>query len=151
MDAVIERLLPEPVARQQQGAIAGIPDGVGEHAAQLRNAAGAFFFVEVHQRFGVAVGFEAVAGAKQICAQFPEIVDLAVEDYPDGSVFIRHGLVAGREIDDAEPPHPEAAAAVDMIAFVIRAAIPDLIAHGADLGQIGVPLSQDLSGDATHT
>src|SRR5882724_2856761 len=105
----------------------------------------------MNQRFRVAVGFESMAGADQIRAQFLEVIDLAIEDYPHGSVFVGHGLVAARQIDDAEAPHAEAAATGDMIAFIIRAAVPDLIAHRADLCRIGIPLSQDLSGDATHT
>ena len=104
----------------------------------------------MHQRFGVAVGLEAMAGANQIRAQFLEVVNLAVEDHPDGSVFVGNGLVAGAEIDDAEPPHADPAAAVDVIAFVVRSAMPDLIAHRADVGQIGLPLAQKLSGNATH-
>src|SRR5450755_2221556 len=92
-----------------------------------------------------------MAGANQIGAQFPEVVNLAVENHPDGSVFVRNGLVAGAQVDNAEPPHPEPATAVQVIAFVVRTAIPYLIAHRTDISQFGVPLSQDLSGDATHT
>jgi hypothetical protein len=37
-----------------------------------------------------------------------------------------------------------------VIAFVIRTAVPDLIAHRANSGQLGIPLQQQLSGNATH-
>src|SRR5579864_459010 len=91
-----------------------------------------------------------MAGANQIPTQFLEIVDLTVEHYPDGFVFVRNGLVAGAQVDDAEPPHAQTAATVQMIALVIRTPVPDLIAHQADIGEFSLTLAQKLSGDATH-
>jgi hypothetical protein len=79
--------------------------------------------------------------AKQRRAQLAIIVDLAVEDHPNGSVFVRDRLPAGGQIDDAEAPHAQAHAPFDPIALVIRAAVPDLVAHGLDFGEIGVSRS----------
>src|SRR5579859_5024896 len=45
-----------------------------------------------------------MAGVNQLLAQFLEVVDLAVEDDPDSSIFIGHGLVSrGREVNDRKP------------------------------------------------
>jgi hypothetical protein len=37
-----------------------------------------------------------------------------------------------------------------VVAFIIRATMPDLIAHRTDISQLGVPLAQKLSSNATH-
>jgi len=69
------------------------------------NARDAFLFVEMHQDLGVALGAKTMARANQGRAQFAIVVDLAVEDHPNGPVFVRDGLAAGGEIDDAEAAH----------------------------------------------
>ena len=68
----------------------------------------------------------------QLCAQLAEVVDLAVEHDPDGTVFVVDGLMASGEVDDAQPPHPERDAVVHPHPFVIRAAMADDLAHAVD-------------------
>jgi hypothetical protein len=134
---IIERLFAEAVAHQQQAAVAGIPDSVGEHAPQLGYAGYPFLLVQVDECFGVTVGFELMALADQVLAESLVVVDLTIEDHPDRAVFIRNGLMAGMEIDNAETAHADSAAAIDVETLVIGAAVPDLIAHGAHLRQFG--------------
>src|SRR6266850_2129790 len=43
----------------------------------------------------------------ELGAQLAEVVDLAVEHDPDGTVLVVDRLMAGREIDDAQAPHAE--------------------------------------------
>src|SRR5712671_1752219 len=45
--------------------------------------------------FGVTVGFEFFAARFEFCAQFPVIVDLAVENQDSITVLTDHGLIAG--------------------------------------------------------
>ena len=61
---IVKRLLPETIARQKNTSPAGVPDGISEHAAQAPQALGALFFVEMHERFGVAIGGEPVPTSK---------------------------------------------------------------------------------------
>src|SRR5260370_25014722 len=96
----------------------------------------------MHQRFGIAVGSEVVTLANQIGSQFLVVVNLAIEYYPDSSVFVRNWLVAGGQIDDAEPPHADAAAAIEIKPFILWAAVPDLVAHRANSAQFHLPLSR---------
>ena len=79
-----------------------------------------------------------MAAANQRGAQLAIIVNLAIKDHPHGSVFVRDRLPAHGQIDDAEPPHAHTHSPVDPVALIIRAAVPDLLAHGLDLGQIGI-------------
>src|ERR1700692_3884498 len=91
-----------------------------------------------------------MTAADQVRAQLLEIVDLAVKHHPDRAIFIADRLVAGTKIDDAEPAHADPARAVDVIAVIIRTAVANLVAHPADVSQLGLPVTQKLSGDATH-
>src|SRR5688572_9880579 len=102
-------------------------------------------------RLRVAVGLEDVAGAFEVAAQLPVVVDLAVEDDPDRAVLVRDRLLAAFEIDDAEAPHAERDAFADVDAFLIGAAVHDGPAHPADLlleDRRAVPPHD--TGNATH-
>src|SRR5579862_9845554 len=68
--------------------------------------------------------------AREVVSQFAVVVDLTIEDGPDGSIFVRDGLMAGGQIDDAEPAHANPTAAIGVNPFVVRAAVHDRIAHG---------------------
>jgi len=103
MQGVKQGFLSESVAGEEQGLLVLVPDGQGEHAAEVLEAVGAEFFVEMDDYFGVAEGFEAVAALFEIGAELFEIVAFAVVADPDGLIFVGHGLVAGLEVDDGEP------------------------------------------------
>ncbi len=66
--------------------------------------------VEVGDHLGVAARRERVPGALQVGAQLAVVVDLAVEDDGDGAVLVEDRLIAGREVDHAQPldPKPDA-------------------------------------------
>src|SRR6266850_1435326 len=68
----------------------------------------------------------------ELGAQLAEVVDLAVEHDPDGTVLVVDRLMAGREIDDAQAPHAERDALVDEHAFIVGAAMADHVAHAVD-------------------
>jgi hypothetical protein len=70
-----------------------------------------------------------VAARSSSRAQLAEVVDLAVEHDPHRAVFVVDRLMAGREIDDAEAPHAERHAIGDPRTLVVRAAVPNHIAH----------------------
>ena len=59
--AVIQRFDAQPIAGQEQAALAQVPDGEGEHADQMFDALSAPFGVGLEDDFSVAVGKEAVA------------------------------------------------------------------------------------------
>src|SRR5215213_9949251 len=91
---VIKGLDAETVPAEQQLTASRIPDREREHAAQMIDERRAMIFVEVNETFGVGGSTEHVAALRQVMAQLPVVIDLAVEDDPDRAIFIRDRLPA---------------------------------------------------------
>ena len=149
---VDERLLAQPVTSYEERARPTVPEREREHAAQEAQRIGPVRLVEVQDRLGVAVGSERVATAFQLPPQRLEVVDLAVEHEPQRAVLVAHRLRGPRrEVDDAEPPHPEPDRAVDPDALVVRPAMAKGRGHAAKqiLSRRGT-VEMNRAGDATH-
>ena len=70
----------------------------------------------------------------ELGAQPLEVVDLAVEDDPDGAVLVVDRLVAAGEVDDREPAHPERGAVPREPALPVGPAMHDRGQHPLDAG-----------------
>ncbi len=90
---VVERLDAEAIACEHEPSSDRIPDRKGEHAAEFLHAQLAPFLVAVDDDLGVGFGAEAVAVRDQLRANRGEVVDLAVEDGPDGAILVAQGLI----------------------------------------------------------
>src|SRR2546426_254582 len=80
---VVERLLAEPVARQEESLPSRVPDREREHPPQPIHAPGALVFEEVHDGLGVASRPEPMTPRFQPGTELAVVVDLAVEDDPE--------------------------------------------------------------------
>jgi hypothetical protein len=85
---VIQRFLAQWIARQEQALLPFVPDGEGEHAAQLFDAIAAQLFVQVHDHFGVSLGLKLVTVLEQLFTQLGKIVYLTVKDDPNAAVLV---------------------------------------------------------------
>src|SRR5258705_4817383 len=83
----------------------------------------------MHDNFRVGLRTNPVTPALELIAEGLEVVDLPVVDDPDGPVLVRDRLVAGLEIDDAQPAHAERRVVVVIGALVIRSAMPEGSGH----------------------
>ena len=92
---VVQRLLAEAVARQQQFVAAPVPDRDREHAVEALDRSGAVAQVGLQDDLGLAMGVESRAVLLEFAAQFAEVVDLAVEDQADLRLA-RHTPAGGR-------------------------------------------------------
>ena len=108
-ESVIKRFYAEPVANQMQALVPAIPKREGEHpveAGQGRFKPPAFDGRQDH--FGVRVAAKHVALFLKLGAQFPEVVDLAVEGQNITARGRLHGLAAiRRQVDDRQPAETE--------------------------------------------
>ena len=58
-----------------------------------------------------------------------EVVDLAVEDDPHRTVFVRKGLLSGGDVDDAQPAMGEADTFTDVETVRVGSAMSNAVAH----------------------
>src|SRR6476469_6143841 len=99
----------------------------------------------MNKGLSVTISAKLVAARDKVLPEFLVVVDLAVKDHPDRPIFIRDRLMASAEIDDAEASHTYATRAVGVDAFIVRAAVPDEVGHGAHCGWPGLSVAQQKS------
>jgi hypothetical protein len=73
-----------------------------------------------------------VSGGFELRPDVRMVVDLAVEDDPDRLVLVRQRLMAGRQIDDAQPAVAERRLIVHEQSRIVWAAMRDDVAHRDD-------------------
>ena len=131
VDRVVEGFLPEAVDREEERTLDRIPECEGEHAHQILETGGSPILKEMEERLGVARGVESEPRLETL-PEFPEVVDLAIEDEPGRPVGIRHRLMTVGEVDDAQSAESQADGAVDVDPLLIRTAVMDPPGHGGD-------------------
>src|SRR5205085_775399 len=140
------------VADEQDLPAPRVPDCEGEHAAQAVDAARPEVFVQVNDRFRIARRPQRMPALLEVAPQLLVVVDFAVENDPDGSVFVRDRLVAVIEIDDAEAPHANRHAVADVHTLIVRAAMRHDPAHGTNLVFLNGPsVPANYACDAAHS
>src|ERR1700730_15067304 len=152
MHGVIKRLDPETVTSREQQAIAFVPDGEGELAAQRVHGASAAILVEVQRDLAVRSAAKGVALSRQRIAGFLEVVELAVDDQPEPAVFVGDRLIPGLKIDDAESRVAESGTPLrrNPDALCIRTAVAET-PRGTTQCLVGETASfRDRRDDATH-
>jgi hypothetical protein len=75
------------------------------------------------------VGRKSVAGASQFLAQLHVVVDLAVEDYGEGSVLVEYRLLPGIYVDDGETTRSERHSRSFPISLGVRTAVTQALGH----------------------
>ena len=149
---VVERLDAEAVAHAEQLLLGFVPDGVGEHPAQVAERLRSPAVVRAHDDLGVGAG---APRASELRAQLGVVVDLAVVGQP-AARLVAHRLVAGGAgVDDAQPPVAEAHVAALMRpgSGVVGTPVGDQVVHHLEPGRQvgdGLPAQVDGSADSAH-
>src|SRR5262245_16096275 len=149
---VVERLLAHAIPRQEEDLAPFVPQPEREHAVEMPDAVLAEILPRMDDHFGVGPGLEAMPALDQRLTQLDMVVDLAVENRPDRAVLVGERLVAGLQIDDAEPPVPQSHRPAHVIAVVVGAAMAQRgrhPTHDVDVGAL-VARTQE-AGNAAHT
>ena len=153
-DGVVDRLDPEPVARDHTATANLVPDGDPEHPAQLLREHRPVLLVQVRQDLGVAAARKGVAAAPQVVTNRGVVVELAVLNGPDRAVLVRERLVSPLDVDDAEASRTDRGTRRHVRAVVVRAAVHHRVVHAVEnvvrhyLPGLAVDL--DHSANATH-
>ena len=146
-------LLPQSVPGQHQAPFPLVPEGQGRHRVDRGDEFVSPFLIEVHQHLRIGAGLAPMSSGDQILFQFQVVVDLAVEDDPDGAIFVRDRLLPGLQIDDCQAPHTQGDGLPHVEPFVIGAAMNDSVSHRAQKRRIrgSRRVDVDVSGDAAHS
>src|SRR5580700_782579 len=79
--------------------------------------------------FCVSIRFEDMTPPQQIGAEFLIVINLAIEDDPDCSVFIRQRLMSGAEINDGQTAKTQPDRPSDMISLIIGTTVTNRVRH----------------------
>ncbi len=112
-----------------------IPDRDGEHPVEPRPDVVAPAFVAGEDDLGIARAVEHPPQRLQLTPQFAVIVDFAVEDQRVAAVGRMERLMPAIDVDDAQPPHPEAEIAVGHHALIVGPAVQDRVALRSNEGR----------------
>src|SRR5207302_7682984 len=117
------------------------------------DAIASVFFVEMDDGFRVAISFVAVPACFQALAQIGVVINLAVENNPDGAGFVAEGLMPSGNVNNAEPPHTQPDRAVGVNAVIVRPAMRHHDAHLPHHGRVNARVLTELHdpGDSAHS
>jgi hypothetical protein len=118
----------------------------------MLNALASVFLVQMDDSFRIAPGAIAVAARFEILPQILMVINFTIEDDPNVSVFIAQGLMAGLNVDDAEPSHGQPNVLLDEEAVIVRTAVDDLLVHCGEQVAIHAPgsLGIENTADSAH-
>src|SRR5512135_342467 len=79
----------------------------------------------MHEHLAVAPGLESMPARFEVGTNALEIVNLTVDGRDDASIFVRDGLPASVEVDDAEPRVAErdARTRIEPLSAIVRTAM----------------------------
>src|SRR5439155_26558764 len=103
---IVERLDAEAITRREDEAVPLVPEHEGELTAQVAEAVGALLLVEVEKYLAVGARTQAVAAHDELALVASVVVELTVHDDVELLILVGDRLVAGGEVDDAEPRVP---------------------------------------------
>ena len=152
-DPVVDELDAHGIARQDQPTEPGIPYRDTEHPVEAIENARAPLLVAVDDHFRVGARSEDVPASLQLQSQFPKVVDLAVENDPNGRLPVRHRLVAAVQIDDGKAPKTQADAAGAIRAVVVGTTMCNRCGHRGDCSRLNGALVAEivLTANSTHS
>ena len=128
-DSVIQQLDTECIAGQNQALFPDVPNRQAEHAIETIQYFVAPMLVSVNNDFRIGIGLEYVAEALEFLSEFFKVINLAVEDHPDGFFSIGHGLMTASQIDNRKAAEAKSEWTVEVVAFVVGASVSDSPGH----------------------
>jgi hypothetical protein len=150
---IVKRLDPDSVAGKHQAFPGLIPESEGEHAVKLLKTSRPELLVCMDDHLGVASGLELVASGFELAPQLAKVVNLAIEDNVDGSIFVRDRLIPGHKVDDRQPPYTQVGAPVVVVAKTVWSTVTQQGGHCAQhrLTRLAVLLRTDDTTNPAHS
>src|SRR5262249_43534780 len=113
---------------------------------------GATLFIEVQDCLGIRAGAIVVTASDQLRSQFRVVIDLAVEDNPDGAVLVGHRLTAAFDVHDCQSPMSQPDRSPHHRAGAIGTAMSKRVSHPHQPMLLGTfaRIKFHYPGDAAH-
>ena len=130
-----------------------VPDRNGEHPVEVLHTGRPEILVEVDDDFAIRSRAKDMPPGFQLSSKLQKVVDLAVEHHPDGTIFVRHRLMAcRREVEDGQSTVDEAGARRRPVATVVGSSVAQRVGHPLENRGVDRPsvILKDHSADATH-
>src|SRR5205807_1599983 len=134
-DPVVERLDPKTIPGNEEALAPAIPQGKRKHPLEQIQASFRALLIGMEDDLSIRPGSEGMASLLESAAQLFEIIDLAVERHPNGSILVRQRLTAAGRVDDSEPPRRQGRVLRAVEAFLIRAAVGERPRHCSKRGR----------------
>ena len=143
-----ERLLAEPIAREQQAAAAGVPERDREHAFEALDERWPMLFVEMRNHRCVAAAAHVVV--RELGAKLGKVVELAVEHGDDVAALVSNRLVAELRVEHLKALMPENAGAGGVGRSLVRPAVAESRSHLVDKARLRLVRRGIESADPAH-
>src|SRR5690606_22279597 len=99
--------------------------------------------------FRIRTRAELVTSLDEVGIQGREVVRLAIEDDPQGLIFVGDGLIPALDINNRKPPGPQADTGLHVEAIAVGASMADCPGHRLQQALLGRLLVR--IGEATDT
>src|SRR6266851_552707 len=149
---VVQRFDAQSVARREQRTLLAVPDGKCKHPAQVMHTVAPVLFVQMNNRFRIAVGAVTVAAGFQIFSQGRVVVNLSVENDPGGPSLVADRLMPPGNINNAEAAHAQRDRAIGIKTVVVGAAMRHGGTHLSYRARISSRVASELHypGNSAH-
>ena len=77
----------------------------------------------MYDHLGVAGSNQLVPACAKLFSQFAVVVNLAIENDSDASIFVRDRLFATGQINNAQPPHSHGKIVMHISSFIIWSSV----------------------------
>ena len=152
LSRVVQGLLAEAIASQEQLMLPAVPERKGEHAFETVEAGRPFVLVGVQDDLGVGARREDVIPPTELVAKFVSVIDFAVSNEMARSVFVGQRLLTRQEVDYPETPRGESDTAVTPRAPLVGSAVSQRLTHQLQHASRPLWLAAELedSSETTH-
>jgi len=144
--------MADAIPRQVQRSGRSVPERNGERPLRETEDLVPVVFEQMHSNLRIAGRLERVPPGQKLGPNLRVVEQLPVERDPDVACFVRQGLTPLFEIDDRETTGTQREAGLDMVPFLIGAAVRDGTGHPGQTIRLESPIEQkvDCPDDAAH-
>ncbi len=126
---VIQRLFTKAVAGSQKTLAFSIPNGEGEHTAQMRDTVIPVLLISMNDRLCVTISAKRMPPLLKFSPQLAVVIDFAVKDNQDALIFVKNRLVAASQVYNRETAHTQSNPVTYPDSLIVWSTVAHNLAH----------------------